>query len=237
MIGYAYYGVAHGLALRGDFDTAIEKATESLRILRDIKNNFFCVSLMERGFAYMQRSDYALARQDLREGITQATRALCLVEIVMPLFPRMIEASLGPNWIDGKEAELVDLRDAGRYVLRARFFASRFPNIYPHVQRVLGRYYFAKGKHSKARKHFDIAIESAKKLGALYEQARALDDSGRAFPELADRRHEARKILLELGAVMPAAECHDYTGPIVDPNNARDAHSATELIGPSNDHH
>lgn len=215
-IAYAHYGLCHGFALTGDFQQALQSADKSVRLLKQNESTFVVLALMERGFLQLQMCQYEAACEDLREGIAKAKSYGVYFELVVPLFPRIIEASLGPNWVGGAKAPGVKLREARRYTLRARFFARIFPNVRPHVLRSMGRYFFAKGKPQKARRFFEQSVAAAEKLGARFDHARALDDLGRAFPDLKDHRVRARQILAEIGAVMPAAECADYDGKLAD---------------------
>ncbi|XZE54466.1 protein kinase domain-containing protein [Planctomycetaceae bacterium SH139] len=218
-IGYAHYGLCHGFALSGEFESAMRSADESIRLLKQNGSVFLAIALMERGFLYIQMSNCFAASADLRNGITTAKNYGIYFELVVALFPRIIEALIGPNWVNGAKAPGVNLREARRYTLRARFFGRIFPNVRPHVLRSMGRYFYARGKPQKARRFFEQAVAAAEKLGARFDHARALDDLGRAFPELKDNRIKARQILAEIGAVMPATECTDYDGPPIASRN------------------
>jgi tetratricopeptide (TPR) repeat protein len=233
IIGYAHYGICHGMALKGEFETAMQAGDTSVRLLESNQSYFRAIGFMERGFAHLQMSNYRGAREDFKQGIQVLNSMVLHLEILTPLLPRMIEACIGPNWNDGPKAELIDLRTASRYALRARFFSNVFPNIRPHVLRVMGRYYFVKGKTNKARKYFEASIAAAEKLGARFEHARALDDSGRAFPELAERRIQAREILAELDAVMPVAECVDYHGPVLKTQTESEPTASLPMASPT----
>lgn len=205
LIGYGLYGLAHGFAISGQFDQALEAGKKSVGLLTETECGFRAIAQMEYGFALMQASRYAEAVESLKTAISIMNRYLHYFEIHMPVFPRLAEALLGPNWVT-IHGSANNVREAKRYVGRGKMFSRVFPNIRPHAWRMMGRYQFAAGKSQKARKSLERAIAEAEKLGARYELARAHDDLGRAFPELAQHRDLANKILTELDAVIPEAE-------------------------------
>ena len=203
---WAYYGLTHGYALAGQQELALDAASESIRLASGNHSGFLTISYLEQGFAFMQSSRYSEAVAAFRTAITVMHKYKMYFEICSPVYPRIVEALLGPKWHVGKEAEGCDVRSARKFARMARLFSLSFPNIRPHTWRTLGRLNYALGKHAKASKCFERAIEAADKIGAKYDRARALIDSGIANPALAVRKQQGLRELEALSAVMPQAE-------------------------------
>ncbi|XZE56291.1 hypothetical protein SH139x_002392 [Planctomycetaceae bacterium SH139] len=206
LMGWANYGLTHGHAMAGDFAAAHHAANESIRLLKENGSNFVAISLMEAGFVYLQQSQYQEAVEAFRNSFQSMRKNWFFFEICMPLFPRMVEAALGPSWarLDGNQGG--DLKLAKRYLFGTKFFRNSYPNVRPHAYRAEGRYLFATGRIEKARRVFARALDEAEELGAKYEKARTLIDQGIAFPDLAASKQRGLELLEELGAVMPEAE-------------------------------
>jgi hypothetical protein len=82
-----------------------------------------------------------------------------------------------------------------------------FPNLGPPANRISGRLAFTRGRYRKAEKHFNDAITAARKIGADYEQARALiNRSMLEYPESNADRERGLALLESLGCVLPDAE-------------------------------
>ncbi|XZE54465.1 protein kinase domain-containing protein [Planctomycetaceae bacterium SH139] len=206
LMAYGHYGIAHGLALNGQFDRAVEAGEKSIQLLAQTDSAFLALARMEYGFALMQASRYEEAVESLQAALAIMNRYLHYFEIHMPLFPRLGEAILGPEWCVFGHLSKKTIRSAGRYVRRARLFSLLFPNIRPHTWRIRGRLHFAQGKINRARKCFGRAIAEAEKLGAHYDKARALYDLSIADPGQRQLRQSALTLLDELHSVIPAAE-------------------------------
>ncbi len=211
-IAWSLYGLAHGYALNGKVDESLYAAEQSVQITRKNKSILCCVALLEQGFAFIQDSRYQEAVESYRHAIAIMHKGWFFFEISVPVFPRIVEAMLGPHWRDGKKAESCDWRSANKFARYARFFSFSFPNTRPHTWRSLGRLNYALGKQAKAKKCFERAMAAAEKIGAKYDLARTLVDLGSAFPELADYRQRGMEQLRELGAVMPQAELEPDIG-------------------------
>ena len=99
--------------------------------------------------------------------------------------------------------------------------------------RVTGRLAAAKGKQKKAIRYFDKAIESAQKLGADNQHARALiDKSMLDHPSAQADRAKGLQMLEELGCVLPVAE-QQYLGitmpmPTTDNSESNEAEARSE---------
>ncbi len=206
LIAWAKFGLAHGYSLAGSCEKAIEAGKESVAVAHQNSSNFEAVSLMELGGAYIHAGEYEKAIETLTAGCARVRKRLSYFEVVMPTFPRLVEAHLGPDWLNGKSVTCNPGKAKGPARL-SRFFAFSFPNIVPLNYRVQGRLCFVLGKKAKAQKHFEKSIKAAKELGARYDEARARIDYGRAFPdEKSHLTQEGQAILDEIGAVLPNAE-------------------------------
>ncbi len=206
LMGWSYYGLTHGYALAGNSEQALQAADMCLEYLQGNDSNFCSVGFLEKGTALVQASRYSEAIEAFQQSHDWMKKRWFYFEIVMPVFPRMVEALLGSQWHTSNRLKGIDIRSARRFARRGKFFSLSFPNIRPHVWRSVGRLQFAVGKTNRARKCFERSIAEAEKLGARYDLARALYDSGVAFPDLASRKQQALELLQEIGAVMPDAE-------------------------------
>lgn len=220
-VGWAYYGLTHGYALAGRIDEALAAADESIRLLSANESTFCAIAYMEKGFALVQASRYAEAVPYFLNAYDLMKKHWCFFEIMMPTFPRLVEALLGANWHRGRDAADCDWRTAKKYARYARFFSLSFPNIRPHTWRSLGRLNYALGKPATARKCFELAIAAAEKIGARYDRARALIDSAVVSPELVERNAEGWDELNSLGATLPKAEFEYAVLPPVSNSGAR----------------
>ncbi len=210
LLGWAQFGLIHGLALKGDFAAANDSAEEAVSLLTATHSSFISVAFHEQGFALLQNSDYKGAALVFHQAIQVIKNRFAYFEVMIPAYPRLVEALLGPSWVDKKRSQTdANLSEAKKYLRASKFFRISYPNLRPHAWRVQGRFLFATKKFAEARKAFERAIVEADKLGARYELARSYDDLGRAFPELTENRQKGQDMLRELGAVMPEAELGD----------------------------
>lgn len=206
LMGWAHYGLTHGHALRGDMRAALESAETSIAYTSGNQSSFCAISFMEQGFALLQNSQYDAARKSYQQAHQLVKQRLFFFEIVMYVYPRMVEALLGPAWSRGKSAEDCHRRAARKFLRIARFFSYSYPNIIPQMYRMRGRYYMATGRTATARKCLQRAVNEAGSLGAEYERARALIDLGAVSPAHLASQIEGLDLLDALGAVMPQAE-------------------------------
>jgi serine/threonine protein kinase/tetratricopeptide (TPR) repeat protein len=204
--GYAQYGLTYGYALAGRFDDAKSAADASDDCLSRTQSSLKAIAFSERGFLHLQEGDYAAARNVLRQALILMRQRMAYIEITIYVYPRIIEAMLGPTWADGAGVDRRALKSAKRYLWQARLCSLVFPNLRTQVARVLARVAFAKGRVAKARALFEKAIREAEIRKARFELARACHDIATAFPELSDQHQRASQILKEIGAVLPAAD-------------------------------
>ncbi|MCA9160133.1 MAG: hypothetical protein KDA72_17485, partial [Planctomycetales bacterium] len=220
-VGWAYYGLTHGYALAGRIDEALAAADESIRLLNANESTFCAIAYMEKGFALVQDSRYPAAVPFFLDAYDLMKQRWGFFEVMMPTFPRLVEALLGAHWHLGRDAANCDWRKAKKYARHARFFSLSFPNIRPHTWRSLGRLNFALGKPAKARKCFERAIVAAEKIGARYDRARALIDLSVVSPASAEQKAEGWSELDSLGATLPQAELEYAALPPVSNSGAR----------------
>jgi len=106
-------------------------------------------------------------------------------------------------WESGDDSP--EVRRAARKACAAlRRFARVFPIGKPRALLWTGLYEWLSGKRSKARADWQMSLTSARRLGMRFEQALAHSELGRhgdADPEGARHLAEARKVLIEVGAV------------------------------------
>ena len=120
-------------------------------------------------------------------------------------YPMLIEALVGPDWVYPSQNDSV--RRARRLSTRTRLFGWQFPNLRPYAQRAHGRLLCTTGRRRRAIRCFEKSIRSARRLGAEYDEARALLDLAAVDKKRRDRlRTEAVTILKRLKAVIPRAE-------------------------------
>ncbi len=209
-LAWGHYGKAGALARAGRIDEALEFAARAVESTRIKSSNTFAVATGVLGFACLQASDYAGARQALEQSRTSINRTFFLVEFVGPTYPLLVESLLGPRWADaeaGGGPSRAVARKAWRESRFARFIGWRFPNHGPHALRVSGRAAFALGKTTQAARYLERSIAAAEKLGARYDLARAWLDASHVIPEKAEEyRRRGQRLLEELGAVVPEAE-------------------------------
>ncbi|XZE56294.1 protein kinase domain-containing protein [Planctomycetaceae bacterium SH139] len=205
-IGWALFGLTHGLALRGDFEDSLKSAEESSKHMRSTESNFQSVALMEKGFALMQQSRHREAKDCFAENFAFMKRRFAFLEVNAATFPRMVEACLSAEWHNAKNSDEIDLRTARKYLRLAKIMSYSYPNIGPHRFRVEGRFHIVKDNKTRAFKLFERAITEADRIGAKYEKARTLIDLGVAFPYRAECIQQGLDLLDSLGAIMPEAE-------------------------------
>ena len=206
-MAYSFYGLAEGYAKSGHTDLAIQKGMGSVELLEPINSSFLCVAYNQLGRAQIQAGEYSNARIAVGKSLKLIPK-FRLVEISSPAFPLFVESILAADWCRrSKSYSSKDLRKASRVAFIGRRVAWLFPNLRAHSYRVSGRLCAAKGKTKKALKYFDKAIAAAEKIGARYEQARALiDKSMLDHPDAMADRQRGLDILKELECVLPLAE-------------------------------
>jgi len=153
----------------------------------------------------LQASEYQAACECLDKSWQQTRRRGFFVEYNVRALVWLIESIAGPNWFDAASPDA-----AGRLPRLCRLAAVMywfFPNIQSPIQRVRGRALWVLGKHRKAVRYFERAVEKAAHLGADYDRARSLLDLAAVRSEQSDaNRREAIKLLKETESVIPYAE-------------------------------
>ncbi|MHC5537444.1 ATP-binding protein [Singulisphaera rosea] len=218
-IAWGQYGKALSFARTGRSEEAVDLATiASASLVARGSANTIGIAYSVLSFARLQASDYAGAREAAERSRSASVRAFCVFEFVGLTFPLLVESLLGPHWADSKGGpSRSNARKAWRESYVARFIGWRYPNYHPHALRVTGRAARALGKTKKSARYFERAITAAERLGAPYDQARALIDAACVIPDKADEyRRRGQMILDEIGAVVPEAEW--LTAPLVGPN-------------------
>jgi tetratricopeptide (TPR) repeat protein len=206
-ICWAQNGLADANARMGQLPEAhnhMQKAHIALKNL-DAYEPSRAILLNHQGFLLLQSSDYSRAIQVLDESTKLIAKRFFYMEYMLRTYPLLVESLLGPNWLTVNDSAKV--RRARSLSLRTRFFGWRFPNLRPHAQRVHGRLLCATGRRGKAMRYFEKSIQSARKLGAEYDEARAMLDLAAVDDRRRDElRIEAVTILKRLKAVIPRAE-------------------------------
>ena len=203
---WAYYGMADGLSRAGQVEEAIQFAQKSKDILKAVESQTVMVADQELGRALLQKSEYGHARKVLSDSERLMSRLFLFPEIWVDTLPLLTEAMLGASWIN-KNPDRGQLKAASRMAFKSRLICNKFPTIKPHAMRVSGRAMAARGRLSAAKKFFGKAQEAAERIGAHYEQARALiDQSMLEEPDSKLHRQAGLELLESLGCVLPDAE-------------------------------
>ena len=214
VLAWGLYGCADGYTRIGDASSAIEAASEAVRIMEQLDTStVISIAYHELGRAQIQGADYKSAVESLAKAV-QLVLGLRVMEITVYAFPLYVEALLNVNWIPSSREPIPAKvgRTASRMTMLSRFFGRVFPNIRAHGFRVTGRLKVSQGRQGKAMKWFDKAIAAAEKIGAEYDKARALIDKSLCdYPQADADRARGLDLLEQLGCVLPDAEV-EYLG-------------------------
>lgn len=208
ILSWGRYDKADVLARAGRLAEAKEYADLSVAELSSLRSIVQGIALGVLGYARLQASDYAGAREALERSRSRLIRTAFVIEYAGSTFPLLVESLLGPAWAEpGIGSGRALARKAHREARVARCIGWIYPNCGAHALRVSGRAAQALGKTEQAARYFERAILAAEKLGARYDLARALLDGSKVIPGKAEE-YQARgeRLLEELGAVVPEAE-------------------------------
>lgn len=206
-ICWGQYGLANAKARLGRLGEAHNHIIQAKTAIRkgDADRLAHAILLNHQGFVLLQSSDYSEAARVLADSDRLIVDNFLYMDYTLHTYPLLIEALVGPDWVRKTYSD--SIRRAKRILLRTRFFGWRFPNLRPHVQRVHGRLLCTTGQQRKAIRCFEKSIKSARKLGAEYDEARAMLDLATVDDERRDQfRVEAVGLLKRLKAVIPRAE-------------------------------
>ncbi|GAB5442415.1 MAG: hypothetical protein Fues2KO_27640 [Fuerstiella sp.] len=207
LLAYARYGMAEGIAKRGDSATGLRLARAAVESLTPLRPMVLSVALVQQARVQIQGGNYEGARDSAGHAIREVFR-LNILEISVPAFALHAEATLGLNWIaNRRQLDRRSVRRANLSSWTARRIGWLFPTARPAAFRASGRVAAAAGRTWKARRFFDRAISAAERMDARYELARALiDRSLLDGPEAAKDRRRGLAILDEIQCVLPLAE-------------------------------
>lgn len=202
------YGVANALARSGDTDEAFDYMRCAMSDLSQTNIIVAPTALHTNAFIHLQAGNYEVAREMLEKSRTMIEENWSYVDFTIRAYPLLVESMLGPHWHSAEqELDRRVLRQAWRLAKRAVFWGRRFPNYLPHAYRALGRAAVARGKTQKALRYLSKAISHAELIGAKYDLARSYIDRAKAGGDQRQADEErGRKILSEIGAVVPHAE-------------------------------
>ncbi len=198
------YGLADGLARKGEYNEALRLATEAEPVLEGSSHH---VCMQELARVQLNASQYQEAAQTAKKAVKEFLSCV-LVEIAADSFPILLEALLQDRWSKGRQAiPKKNLRAASFYAAFVFCIGLTFPSLLPHCTRVRGRFAAATGKKRKAVSLFTKAITKAEIVGTRYEMARALIDRSKLSTSNAQfDRDRGLEILHELGCVLPPGE-------------------------------
>ena len=209
---YALYGMADGLGRSGEFEKAIDSASESGQRLRRSKSLACIIADQELGRAFLQASRYDEAVAVTKAGRDELIRNFAFVELMLDTYAILVEAMLGPNWFTAASVAGNKIKDTRNFARKTRFHCLKFPTLKAHSLRVSGRTESSLGRKQKAMQYFNKAIAAATKIGAEHEHARALiDKSMLEYVESKLDREKGLALLESLGCVLPDAEV-EYLG-------------------------
>jgi tetratricopeptide (TPR) repeat protein len=203
---HGQYDLAAGLARLGrvaESVSAIEKAHKTLQPLR--LNMTKPIFFAQRGFVFLQASEYNLARNSSDLAWRNAVRDLRLMDVALRGLAWYLECVAGPQWATKPQA--MDCRLVRQRCRWAKLLAIFHVKIRPHLLRAQGRALVALGKKRKGVQSIEKAVRVARDLGMKYDLAKSLldlvavKDAGRD-----ENRKEAVRLLKEMESVIPRAE-------------------------------
>lgn len=206
-ICWGLYGMAYAKARMGLLAEAHQHIQDGYRAIENLDVHLSRAILTDHyGFVLIQSSNYESAIIVLEQAIRLVEKNAIFMDYCIRCYPTLIECILGPNWNEQKRSK--ELGRAKRLSHKARFFAWRFHNLRPMTMRIMGRLSHARGRKKKAIRYFEKSIDSARRLGAEYDLARALLDLASVSDQekSAQLRREAVSILNRIKAVIPYAE-------------------------------
>ncbi|WP_166831168.1 serine/threonine-protein kinase [Thalassoroseus pseudoceratinae] len=203
---WGQYDLAGGLARAGQIEAAKQRI-EKARVLLgkcEASASTETIFLATEAYVLLQASEYGLARATAERSWRLTKRLLLFMEYNLLSLPVLIACITGPKWVWTPAAEKRILKR----LLRSSWMAmGMHPNLKPHVYRVHGRAFWTLGKHRKAIRSFQKAIECAENIGADYDRARSLLDLAAVQVDGRDERRQAAiELLKKQESVLPWAE-------------------------------
>ena len=198
------YGMADGLARKGEYSEALRLTTEAEAVLEGSSHH---VCMQELARVQLNASQYEEAAATAKIAVKEFLSCV-LVEIAADSFPLLLESLLQDQWWKGSSAiPKKQLRAAWFYANFVFLMGLNFPSLRAHCTRVRGRLAASCGRKRKAERLFTKAIANAERCGARYEMARAFLDRAKVSPATAreDQAH-GQRILQKLGCVLPPKE-------------------------------
>lgn len=206
-VSWAEFGLANAKARLGHLSEARHHISRAIVAIEDLPTHRFTHAILpnHHAFVLLQSSDYERAVIALGQSERLIVGNFLYMDYTLRTYPMLIEALVGPNWVNPSQNDSV--RRATRLSIRNRMFGWQFPNLQPYAQRAHGRLLCATGRRSTAIRYFEKSIRSSRRLGAEYDEARALLDLSALDNVRRDQlRAEAVTILKRLKAVIPNAE-------------------------------
>ncbi|MDD4907993.1 MAG: AAA family ATPase [Candidatus Omnitrophica bacterium] len=161
-LGWALYHRAYLSSMIGDVsDELIEDIKESTRLMiktRDKANEAYSLSIL--AYAYLQRREYALARETIEKAVPMVDRlkgpwSFDIFNKGAQIYLETIAQNPGIS----SEQKKAYLKRAAWYIFRARFFALTFPYLIGWTCQGWGTYLWLSGKRKKAVKIWEKGIK------------------------------------------------------------------------------
>ena len=203
---WGHYDLASGLARAGQIKAAKQRIDKARVLMSECEASASTetIFLATEAYVLLQASEYESARAAAENSWRLTKRLMLFMEYNLFSLPVLIASITGPEWVRTPATEKRVLKR----LMRASWTPmAMHPNLKPHIYRAHGRALWTLGKHRKAIRSFQRAIEHAERIGADHDRARCLLDLA-AVQE--DERNERRQTAIELlkkqESVLPWAE-------------------------------
>ncbi len=203
---WGHYDHAGSLARFGNIEDSILAIEQAHTAWEQRRLNLTTpIYLANRGFVFLQASQYDIARETTSRSWREAIRHVRVADLSLRGLAWYLECAAGPRWATNPAH--FDRRLVRSRCRWARFWAMFHVKIRPHFLRSRGRAFTALGKARKGIRNFEWAVKSARQLGTKYDLAKCLLDLAAVKEERREEnRTEAIRLLKEMESVIPRAE-------------------------------